>query len=120
MELLVQAGARAPSSEDSGPPGSIGWDGPASPRPDQPSPAAQTAVPGPWGPVGLQKCHSWPWSTLSLSHVLLSAPKGFTQSPSWASRGSSCLLLGSWTSAWTLPAVSLLMSFGTLAPKAWS
>ena len=120
MELPVQAGARTPSSEDSGPRGSVAGMDPSSPRPDLPSPAAQTSCPGPLGASRVMEVPQ-----LAVVHTVpapcpLSAPKGFTQSPSWASRGSSCLLLGSWTSAWTLPAVSLLMSFGTPAPKAGS
>ena len=96
MELPVQAGARTPSSEDSGPRGSVSGMDPSSPRPDLPSPAAQTSCPGPLGPVGLRKCHSWPWSAPSLRRVLFQLPRALPRAPPGllGAVPVSCLALG--------------------------
>ena len=73
----------------------LGWT-PPPPGLTCPALPLRPAVPGPWGPVGLRKCHSWPGSTPSLHHVLLSAPRALPRAPPGllGAVPVSCLALG--------------------------
>ena len=73
----------------------LGWT-PPPPGLTCPALPLRPAVPGPWGPVGLRKCHSWPGSTPSLRHVLLSAPRALPRAPPGllGAVPVSCLALG--------------------------